>query len=602
MPRSKAEIISEMVDAGFTDDEIRGAFNKTPAQQSMYSKEGFSQNVLSDAGNQLRGAAELGAYANPALAAMKNISGENIYNPARVGMLGKGMVQGLKEIPAQMGQEIAHPIDSLYQRPFSTAMDFQMLGGLGVGAAKLGAAATRGISRELLPGIVRGTAGIPEMATKMALEKPSILSQAPIPESELNKVVGKPVIQMMKEMKKEIGGRFGDVYRHHAGMEGPMQEIVDTPIAQKLRKIETKTPFAQELKMVETKDPHTGITKKQFVPGEEISTTKTSYKPGELTALPRKGHSYNDLLVNKNLAEQAFEKGDQGAFKKLYKEYVGTPKSDVDLLKTSDKDKLQILTRLKRETQQLAKFNKAPITNAPIDTAKDAAFKTISADLDKIRGQFHGGGALAKVDDAYKSLNDIYDTVQKDLSDPGKAKDTMMRLLRGDNTWLTTGRMKTKMDAIRRVEAATGKKILEPAMEELTRQVFKEHMGKGFFANLTRTAATALAGGGIATGNPLALAAAGATLASSSPKLIGGAIKGGSAMGEAIAKAVPAAKLAILSGASSQILNAAGKAEEVPMKPLTKDKAYEFLKRAKNNKRNARRLAKKEGYTWDGDF
>jgi len=204
-----------------------------------------------------------------------------------------------------------------------------------------------------------------------------------------------------------------------------------------------------------------------------------------------------------------------------------------------DKEKLEILTRLNRETQAQAQFNKAPITLKPIDPAKDAAFKKISADLDEIRGGIPGGDKLATADEAWKNINDIYDTVQKDLSDPGKSKDTMMRLLRGDTSWLTSGKMKTKVDYIRKVEKLAGKKILEPAMEELTRQVFDQNLGKGFFANLVRSAATALGGSGVATGNPLALVGAGVTLASGSPKLIGKGIQAGAKAGEIISKLKP---------------------------------------------------------------
>lgn len=551
--------------------------------QPQPSLEQFSRNTAADLKANIQNTLDLSAYAFPPMAAAKFAQGENIYNPQRLQAIGTGMVQGVKQMPGQILNSVLHPIDSFYERPLTTALDLSSAFGIGAGVAKLGAAVTGATARKLLPGIARGSAGIPEKATEIALRKPSVLSKPPIPESELNRVVGQPLISAIQETKRAVGTRFGKIYKRYAGMEGPMQEIIDTPVAQRLKEIKTDVPVAQKISPVTTKDPFTGIVQTKFQPGEMINETKVSYAPGQLTTIPRKAHSYDDLLINKNLVKEAFEKGDTQALNRLYREYVGTPKSDLTALNITPKDKLQILTRVKREAQAQADFNKAPVTLKPIDTAKDAAFKKISSDIDEIRSKLPGGKNLALVDDAWKSLNDIYDTIQKDLANPGTAKDTMMRLLRGDNTWLTSGKMKVKTDAIRRVEVFTGKKLLEPAMEELTRQVFSQNMGKGFFPNIVRSGATALAGFGIGTANPAALLGSAASLAASSPKFIGKGIQAASKAGQLISKVplVPPISGTVLSETT---------------KTLTKEKAKEFLRKAKNNKEKATQLAIEAGY------
>lgn len=413
-------------------------------------------------------------------------------------------------------------------------------GGLVTGAAaKLALRGLGGAAKRFLPGIVKSTAGIPEQATEIALKNPDVLSKAPVSSDSLSKTVGQPIIDAMTRTKQGIGKRFGDIYRKVAGMEGPMQEIIDTPIAQKLSKSEKAVPVAQKLIESETKDIGTGLARKKFGPGEMVMGKEVSFKPGRLTTVPRTPPSYDDLLIDKNLAKQAFEEGDSQALKKLYETYVGTGKSDLSLLNIKNADKLQILTRLKRGTQKLAEFNRAPITNAPIDTAKDAAFKKMSKDLDDMRGKIPGGNKLALVDDAWGQVNDIFDTIQKDLSDPGKARDTMMRILKGDNTWATSGKFAEKIKRIKVVEKMIGKSILKPAMDELTRQVFNEWAGKGFASQTIR--GLAAVGSGAALYNPAILPLAGASLAATSPKILGLGIRGASKAGAAIQSAAPTA-------------------------------------------------------------
>jgi len=187
----------------------------------------------------------------------------------------------------------------------------------------------------------------------------------------------------------------------------------------------------------------------------------------------------------------------------------------------NNQDKLGVLTNLKREIQSHINFNKAPITLQPIDSVKDAALKKMSSDVDAIRTALPNGKKLAVVDNAWKNINDVYDIVQKDLADPGKAQDTLMRLLKGDQTWLTAGRMGQKVDAIKQVEKMTGTDILDPALKELTASIFNQNAGKGLLPTMLAGGEMGTAATALMLGHPLVAGGAllGATTAS--PKLVG---------------------------------------------------------------------------------
>lgn len=477
--------------------------------------QGFVRNIFRDISSNVQGAAEIGAYSFPPLAVAKGAQGENIYNPRRLQMIGQGMVEGIKAIPGELGEAVSDPIGTFYRKPVTTAMNLAPLVPLAGKAANLVRGATSAVARRTAPGIFRVTAGIPEMGMEIAINKPSVIKQAPVPKEVLNKVVGEPIINAVRTAKKRVQETLGKTYKKYAGVENPIDEMIQ------------------------------GNMKRPLKTFDQLADDYKAAKTGEF-----------------------FKKTNLGGGTEVI----------------SNKEKLAALTELKRAIQQEANFNRAPVTLQPIDTVKDAALKKMGSEVDELRSTIPNGKKLAKVDDAYKEINDIYDTVQRDLSDPGKAKDTMMRLLRGDNTWLTSGRMQGKVNAIRQAERISGKKILEPALEELTRQVFNEWMGKGFVSHAFKT-------GAALTGffNPIPAALA---LASSSPRLVRSGIKGFTKIGEGISKVSP--KTATV-GATSTVPVASIVLQNVS-KVLTEEKAKEFLKKAKGNKEEARKMAKRKGY------
>lgn len=383
--------------------------------------------------------------------------------------------------------------------------------------------------------IVRATAGIPIQATNNAIEDTGILTRLPGTEQSVASQMGR-VIDLVNTAKQRIGGTFGKIYQRYAQLDGPMQEIIDTPIAQKISPVTENVEVGQRLVPVETPPDVMGAGgKTTMTPGGMITEKQvTGFKPGQVVTVPRGSSSYSDLLINNKFAKQAFEKSDPEALNFLYKKYV-SPNTDLSQVAVTDADKLKILTRLKREIQQQAQYNKEPITLRPIDSAKDAAFKTMSKGVDDLRSQIPNGNKLALVDDAWKEINDIYGSIQKDLADPGKARDTFMRLLKGDSTWLTSGKFSNKLKAIQKVETLTGQNILKPALNELTSMIFNEPFGRGLIAQTYTLMAAGAAVRSAVTGHiPEAIAEL-AAVPLASPKAIGLGLRGAAKVGGEIA-------------------------------------------------------------------
>lgn len=458
---------------------------------------------------------------------------------------GADIVQGVKNIPANMAQSIMHPIESGYKRPVSTALDISSAVSLAADAANLGRMAAGGTVRALLPGTARATAGVPESLTKIALEKPQVFDRPPVPPEAVSETVGKPIQDALRLSKEKVQQVVGNAYRKYAGMEGPMQEIEQTPIAQTITPVKSDVPVAQKLNPVEERDLITNQSRTKLTPGDMVTERQvTGFKPGEEFAVQKSQPSRGDILVHKKWADDAFLKGDKSALDKLYREYVGTPKSDTSQLPITNSDRLQMLTRLKRAINQQVTFGKAPATLNPITSPEEAAFKKMASEVDDMRGKLPNGRRLAAVDDAYKEIHDLYDTVQKDVADPGKARDLAMRIARGDQTWLTNGKTENKINAIKRAERISGQSILKTAMEELTRQVYNDLLGKGMLSHLFKGGAVTTAAAAVA--NPALIPPAAVMAASSSPRFIRGAIRAGSSAGGAIQRGAGAVNNSLL--------------------------------------------------------
>lgn len=97
------------------------------------SLRGFGKNLLTDAASNIKGAAALASTVEPTMAVMQ---GQNPFSPKKPMELAKNLYEGVKNFPSQIGQEIMHPIDSMYKRPISTGMDVATVADLGATGAR----------------------------------------------------------------------------------------------------------------------------------------------------------------------------------------------------------------------------------------------------------------------------------------------------------------------------------------------------------------------------------------------------------------------------------------------------------------------------------
>lgn len=335
------------------------------------------------------------------------------------------------------------------------------------GAIKAVQSGISAVSKAILPGLLKGTQGTPQQATELALNDPKVLKEYQGTQQAVQEKVGN-VIDAVQQAKLDTGNSIRKIFKKYAGMDSPVEEIL--------------APQVNDIPP--TRD------------WETIKKDWRSAQDGTLFQTPNKA-------------------------------------GGVDLM--SNQDKLATLTRLKREANQYADYFKQVGINGsgtvPIDSAMSASAKQIASDVGTIRNALPNGQKLGQADQAWTEIHNIYNAIQKDLSDPGKAQDMIMKLVKGDVTWLTGGRMAQKISAIRRVEQMTGQSVLGPAMKELTAAIFNEKWGKGLSPYI---AATEL-GSGVtlaATGHPMAAISMIPALATGSPKVVGGAIKAAQTIGE----------------------------------------------------------------------
>lgn len=163
------ELIGDKPPSG---DTIRKAFASigpsSPSSPDSMTKQGFAQNILKDAGQNVQSQAELAAYAFPPIAAMKAMAGQNIYDPKRLQTIGGGVVQGIKETPKRILKSISNPIQTAYEKPISTGLDIATLASLGAGAATSAPVRATG----------RGIARAAESISGLEYKNPGILKQA----------------------------------------------------------------------------------------------------------------------------------------------------------------------------------------------------------------------------------------------------------------------------------------------------------------------------------------------------------------------------------------------------------------------------------------
>lgn len=377
--------------------------------------------------------------------------------------------------------------------------------------------AVKAVSLKTLPGIFKGTAGIPQQATEMAIKDPAILKQLEGTQQAVSDKVNK-VIDAVQEAKLQVGQSLGKIFKKYAGMDSPVDEILNSePEYHSVIGNKTyKAGGTPEFKGINPNEM-TGEIKNQNVTVPEVIGTSPVSKPAR---------SFDDVKSDWKAAK------DGSLFR--------TQNNAGGNVTMTNAEKLATLTRLKRESNKYANYFKQVgyqgTGAAPIDSSMSVAAKKIANDISNssgtgIRDVLANGKKLMAADDAWSGIHEIYNTLQKDLSDPGKAQDAIMKLVKGDVTWLTGGRMAQKVSAIRRIEQMTGQKVLEPAMKEMAAAIFKQNYGKGLApivgAGELGTMLTLLG-----TGHPQAAASLIPMVAAGSPRIVGGGIRAAQSVGK----------------------------------------------------------------------
>lgn len=329
----------------------------------------------------------------------------------------------------------------------------------GLGLVKKGA-------KKVLPSVFKTTAGIPEKATEAVIDNPELLKRGKITEDQLNEAAN-PIIDGLRRAKQRVGEKFGKVFKKYTGLDNPIDEFInDLP--------ENKAVMGKREGRVYVKEGHPlvdefGNPLPDYIPPPP-GTPKTksfSYKEPVGTKPYREPKkNLDDLKIDYHAAK------DGSLFKKT------NPKTG-GIEPMTNQEKLAKLTTLKRELQAEANSNLNGVTLKPIDTVVDASIKKMAGEIDEIRGSLPNGKRLAVMDEAWQEIRDIYAKVQKDFSDPGKARDTLMRIMRGESNWMTSGKNAIKVNAIRRAERITGEDLLKPAMEELAAAIYQAPVGFG---------------------------------------------------------------------------------------------------------------------------
>jgi hypothetical protein len=540
-PNGKVEFDSPLSD--LNKSEVEDVVNHmAPPPMTL---NGLGQNAMSDIKGDIKSIPST-------LSAMAMLPKKLLIDtPNDIYQSGKQVIQGgnISDTPIgqqaqQLGSMVKHLPDNImhpYDHPVNAALD--ATGAFGAGAQILDGirAASKAVALKVLPRALDKSAGIPGRATVEALNNPNILKQiAPTANEIQNKALN--VVDALRQAKQEIGDIHGKIYRKYAGMESPKADIVNTPIAQGINPIKEDVPVSQQINFESSPNPENNMFVKKpdiikSVPGK-INTEEqtTRFSPGQRFAVTDTGNSWDKVLINKQDIDLAFKKNDREALVRLYKNYVGTSKSNILSSEKSKQDKLQILSRAKREASQYADFYNRPNPNTlvPIDSASSAAAKEIGSQINAIRSNLPNGWKLAVADKGWETLHQIYNDLQKNLSTPGTAEDTLFKLYKGDMSGITAGRTAEKMASIRRLESITGQKVLQPIYDAFTSREFNKGVGKGISHTLLSGGEAGSAITLAATGHPVGAAAALATMLTGSPKVLGLGIRGASALGTGI--------------------------------------------------------------------
>lgn len=225
--------------------------------------------------------------------------------------------------------------------------------------------------------------------------------------------------------------------------------------------------------------------------------------------------------------DEPFEKGIQriasGQAKRATPEQAGQMFLEVTNKKfTNAPDKIKALLKVRRAIDDNVRYRNLDIN--PISSEQDAFLKQARGKINEVLDGIPQGKRLRQLDEAYHNVMNIYGDLEKRLATEGKAEAAIEALFKSDNP-----RHKDFLNALTKLEKASGKDLINPLYRELTKKAFDPLIPQGSIPTLGLGAGL----GGALFANPLLLIPA---VALTSPKVIGAGLTVGSALSKKVVR------------------------------------------------------------------
>lgn len=554
-----------------TDVNLPDGFELDQDQQNFGLPPGFEldsqaqqpDSFLDRAVNTVSGAKEwIGNKLAPLAPAMQSYEKSQFGSPFQLA----GSVQPLlSKVAGKAGQAVTEELSKPHiryfrEKPYDTgSLSPNIAAGIGTAISmapdvmfaaapgsetSFGQKAVTGIYRKVSPSILKSTKGIPPEVSRMAIDNPEVMKLAGTSESVQGK--SQNIIDAIKEARTKVGEKFGKEYSTQ-NIENPVDQIIAG----------NKSEFGNQ----------------DF---ESLRQQYHQAKSGEIFRRPGTAGGYTQI---------------------------------------SDQEKLAKLTDLKRALQNKANYPPPGTQLSPSEGAHNAAIEKMAADIDNLRGKIPGGENLALADDAWSEMTELKHRLMSAFKDPYTGQDYLNRILKGNTDWLTSGRMAGKVGAIERIEQITGRKVLKPALEEMAAAYLKNPDSMGLPSTRLEAIITSI----IPKKALLTPPNMKTKLFSSVGK--GAIVNSGRLFKEKTPKPLFASNSESdrdreeikpnsysppndsnsngdqNNGQDNTGRNTKNTADHSQIS-LTKEKAREFLAKAKGNKSLARKLAKEAGYLW----
>lgn len=250
-----------------------------PIQPLVNPVQQFATNAVADAGANIKGNAELASYAFPPLAAMKSLSGENMYRPDRINALGKGVAQGIVGTPKRLMEIASNPTEAMFNRPFSTALD--------VGTAVSAAGSLARLAKPLVTaGQLESLSGAMPGSLKAAYERPGLVAGR-----------GKKAISADYQTLKTDAGNFRQELMFKKTKAGELKALEHKDFVNNANNAKNLTP-------IEALEARKSLDKiKRTLPPETFNSMRDKFDKVAKESFASADKSYKDAITSESLRQ-----------------------------------------------------------------------------------------------------------------------------------------------------------------------------------------------------------------------------------------------------------------------------------------------------------